>query len=83
MIMDKKLTLKLDSIIIQKAKIYAKDSNTSLSKLIENYLSALTSKNQNKRKVNPIVESLTGIITLDDKKDYKKSYSKYLTKKYS
>jgi len=29
--MDKKLTLKLDSDIIQEAKIYAKDSNTSLS----------------------------------------------------
>lgn len=80
--MDTKLTLKLDSRIIQEAKNYAKDSNTSLSKLIENYLSALTSENQKKRKVNPIVKSLTGIITLDDKKDYRKSYTKYLIDKY-
>ena len=80
--MDTKLTLKLNSVIIEQAKIYAKDSNTSLSKLIENYLSAITSDATKKRKINPIVKSLTGIITLDDKKDYRESYTKYLIKKY-
>lgn len=80
--MDTKLTLKLDSEIIQEAKLYAKESNTSLSKLIENYLSALTNKNQKKRKVNPIVKSLTGIISLDEKKEYQESYTKYLIDKY-
>lgn len=80
--MDTKLTLKLDSHIIEEAKHYAKESNTSLSKLIENYLSAITSDRPKKRKVNPIIESLTGIITLDEKKDYRESYTKYLIKKY-
>jgi predicted metalloendopeptidase len=80
--MDSKLTLKLNSDIIQEAKNYEKESNTSLSKLIENYLSALVSENKNKKKVNPIVKSLTGIITLEDEKDYKKSYTKHLIKKY-
>jgi len=80
--MDTKLTLKLSSEVIENAKIYAKESNTSLSKLIENYLSAITTKKSNKRKVNPIVKSLTGIIKLDDEKDYKKAYAKYLTEKY-
>ncbi len=80
--MDSKLTLKLDSKIIEEAKVYAKESNTSLSKLIENYLSAITSKKDQKRKVNPIVKSLTGIIKLDDSKDYKKAYTGYLIEKY-
>lgn len=80
--MDTKLTLKLDSAIIEEAKQYAKESNTSLSRLVENYLAALTSSDNDKRKVNPIVKSLTGIITLDDKKDYRKSYTKYLVEKY-
>lgn len=31
--MDSKLTLKLDSSIIKEAKVYAKESNTSLSKI--------------------------------------------------
>ncbi len=73
--MDTKLTLKLNSDIIEEAKLYTKESNTSLSKLIENYLSVIASDNPEKRKVNPIVKSLTGIITLDDKKDYRKSYT--------
>lgn len=80
--MDSKLTLKLNSKIIDQAKLYAKETNTSLSKLIENYLSAVTSNKQEKRKVNPIVKSLTGVIKLDETKDYKKSYAKYLTEKY-
>ncbi len=80
--MDTKLTLKLDAAIIKEAKLYAKNSNTSLSKLIENYLSAITTESFKKRKINPIVKSLTGIITLDDKKDYRKSYTKYLVEKY-
>lgn len=80
--MDTKLTLKLNSDIIKEAKNYAKDSNTSLSKLIENYLSAITSDTPKRRKINPIVKSLTGIITLDEKKDYRESYTKYLIKKY-
>ena len=80
--MDTKLTLKLDSNIIEEAKRYAKESNTSLSKLIENYLSAITAESTKKRKVNPIVKSLTGIISLDDKKDNRESYTKYLIKKY-
>lgn len=81
-IMDTKLTLKLNSKIIEEAKSYARNTNTSLSKLIENYLSALTSDQVEKRKVNPIIESLTGVITLDDEADYKKGYAKYLTEKY-
>jgi len=80
--MDAKLTLKLDSEIIDEAKLYAKNSNTSLSKLIENYLSAITSDQTKRRKINPIVKSLTGIVTLDEKKDYRESYTKYLIKKY-
>jgi hypothetical protein len=39
--MDSKLTLKLDNSIIEQAKNYAKDKNTSLSKLIESYLGKL------------------------------------------
>ena len=80
--MDTKLTLKLSSEVIEEAKRYAKESNTSLSKLIENYLSAITSTDSQKRKVNPIVESLTGIITLDDNHDDRKSYTNYLSEKY-
>jgi hypothetical protein len=80
--MNTKLTLNLDKDIIEQAKSYAKDNRVSLSKLIENYLNSLTSKIEKERKVSPLVESLTGVITnnlIDDKKDYRD----FIAEKYS
>jgi len=79
--MDKKLTLSLDQGIIKKAKVYAKSNNTSLSKLIESYLDALTRKTKRKP-ITPLVESLSGVIDLPADFDEKEAYSEYLSKKY-
>lgn len=82
--MDKKLTLSLDQIIIERAKDYAKLNNTSLSKMIEAYFDSLTNKENDELaiKITPLVESLSGVITLPDEFDYKKEKLKYLLKKY-
>lgn len=80
--MNTKLTLNIDQNVIEEAKFYAKNNSVSLSKLIENYLLSLTRKNTEKTKVSPLVESLTGVISLE-RKDYKKEYSDYLFEKYS
>jgi hypothetical protein len=80
--MDSKLTLKLDANVIQRAKMYAKEQNISLSKLIENYLNALTDDPSKKIKISPLVESLTGVVKLKEEDD-KKDYIDYLTEKYS
>lgn len=77
--MDTKLTLKLNNEIIEQAKKYAKSQKLSLSKMIENYLAAVISKNQPKEfKISPLVKSLTGVIQLDEKK----KYSDFLSEKY-
>ena len=80
--MNTKLTLNINQDIIEEAKSYAKNNSVSLSKLIENYLQSLTKKNAEKPKVSALVESLTGVISLESD-DYKKEYSDYLSKKYS
>lgn len=80
--MDTKLTLKLEENIIEKAKNYAKERRTSLSKLIENYLQVITTETEQKEKITPLVKSLSGIIKLPDDYDHKKDYSDYLTNKY-
>jgi len=80
--MDSKLTLKLNENIIQQAKQYAKANNISLSRMIENYLQALTSTNKTTIKTSPLVESLTGVIDLKEK-DLQQDYTDFLTKKYS
>lgn len=81
--MDSKLTLKLKKNIIEKAKLYAKKQNISLSRLIENYLKTVTVKDENEAvKISPLVLSLTGVIELDDA-NYKEKYTDYLSEKYT
>ena len=79
--MDTKLTLKLNESVIKRAKKYAKENNISLSRMIENYLQAVTIKKVNKIKISPLVESLTGVIELE-KTDNKKDYTDFLSQKY-
>lgn len=81
--MDKKLTLSLSEMVIDKAKVYAKSHNISLSKLIEAYLGTLTSetKKDNEVKITPLVESISGVIDLPVDFDYKKARGAYLMEK--
>ena len=80
--MDTKLTLKLNEVIIEKAKEYAKAKKISLSDLIENYLQKLTTDKTTNTKVTPLVKSLSGVINLPKDYDGKKDYTDYLTNKY-
>lgn len=80
--MDSKLTLKLNESVIKQAKLYAKKNNVSLSRMIENYLQAITKTKNNKTKISPLVQSLTGVIQLENK-DYRKDYTDFLSQKYS
>ena len=81
--MDSKLTLKLNEGVIEKAKIYAKKQQTSLSRLIENYLFALTKEPQTEEEtITPLVKSLSGIVELADDARHRSDYAEYLTTKY-
>jgi len=80
--MDSKLTLKLNVNIIEQAKQYAKKNNISLSRMVENYLQAITERENKDIKISPLVESLTGVIQFDEK-DYRKKYTDFLSQKYS
>ena len=80
--METKLTLKLNSVVIERAKKYAKDKNTSLSKLIENYLGFLIDPKDDSE-ITPLVKSLSGVIDLPKDYDHKKNYKNHLLKKYA
>jgi len=79
--MDSKLTLKLNEDVIEQAKKYAKENNISLSRMIENYLTAVTERKIRSKKTSPLVKSLTGVVKLDDS-DYRKKYNDFLSQKY-
>jgi hypothetical protein len=80
--MDTKLTLKLKESVIEKAKKYAKTQDTSLSRLVENYLLNITNEKDSKNEITPLVKSLSGIIDLSNDVDLKGSYTAYLAEKY-
>jgi len=80
--MDTKFTLKLEQKVIDKAKDYAKEHKTSLSKLIENYLQKVTSDHNQQEQITPLVKSLSGIIQLPVEVNIRDSYGDFLTNKY-
>ena len=80
--MDKKLTLSLNEKDIEKAKIYAQDHQISLSRLIESYLSSLIDNKSEEITITPLVESLSGVVSIPDEFDYKNGYTDYLLEKY-
>jgi len=81
--MDSKLTLKLNSRAIDRAKSYAEKNHTSLSKMVEDYFQVLTEDVKPRSiKISPLVKEVSGIIDLENDFNYKDSYAKYLVDKY-
>lgn len=80
--MNTKLTLQLNKEVIEQAKEYARNQNTSLSKLVESILSKLITE-QADDDISPLVKSLSGVISIPDDQDLRDDYTDYLEKKYS
>lgn len=80
--METKLTLRLKKRVIERAKKYAHDHNTSLSKMVEFYLESITAKKASDAEITPLVESLSGVVEFEKDFDYKKDYPRYLVEKY-
>jgi hemerythrin superfamily protein len=82
--MIKKLTIKLDQKVIEKAKNYARNSKTSLSNIIESYLQKLTSGSESEEDdITPLVKSLSGIVKNSNWENAKQDYKLYLKQRYS
>ncbi len=72
----------MDESVITKAKAFAKKNHTSLSQVIENYLTDITRKGEDNTDISPLVKSLSGVLNLPDNFDPKKDRTKYLREKY-
>lgn len=78
--MNTKLTLSIDKDIINRAKYFAKNSNRSLSEIIESYLDKIT--NAVNEDSDRELEKITGLISLPDNFDEKMEIRKILTEKH-
>jgi hypothetical protein len=72
-IVETKLTLKLDQTVINTAKKYAENNNRSLSKLVEDYFKNLSSENIQEDEYPPLIKKLSGIISENDLKKLSKN----------
>jgi uncharacterized protein YfcZ (UPF0381/DUF406 family) len=72
--MDSKLTVILDSELIKRAKIYARNHNVSVSRMIESYLDSVTQTKSKEIEITPLVKSLSGVVKLSADFDFKKDY---------
>lgn len=81
--MTTKLTLSVDQKLIDEAKVYAKNHGTSISKMVEGYLKEiLKSNNADSQSKASIIDSLSGIIKVDDDFDFDKVRLEILKEKY-
>jgi len=80
--MDAKLTLKLDSLVIEEAKKYAASRGVSLSRLVENFFAGLTRKKAEPPKATGIVAELAGLLEGAEIDDAREEYAEYLAEKY-
>lgn len=74
----KKLTLRLNSRLIEQAKRYAAKHNISVSELVETFFLRLEESEETEH--TPLVRQLTGILPPDT--DVMEEYDRYLMKKY-
>jgi hypothetical protein len=61
--MTNKLTLTVDKAVIERAKLYAKNTGRSLSEIIENYLEAITQENTHDD-LSPKLKKIVGVVNL-------------------
>lgn len=81
--MGKKLTLSLDSKVIEAAKKYSEKKGTSISRLVEDYLKKITQGGQSKKTSKTPLMSIKGIFgKVPADFDYKSARNEYLTEKY-
>ncbi|MBI2259667.1 MAG: hypothetical protein HYU67_12335 [Flavobacteriia bacterium] len=75
-----KLTLSISEDIILKAKEYAKKNGTSISFLIERFLTQITQKENEKFKHSTSINKLKGVIQVPEDYDYKKELANLISK---
>lgn len=81
--METKLTLKLNQKVIEKAKKYALEQKSSLSRIVEAYLQSLTTDSKSDDiEISPFVKSMSTGVKMPTNLEYKKEYIDFLMEKY-
>jgi hypothetical protein len=81
--MTSKLTLSVDPQVVARAKEYAERNKTSVSELVQTYLSIVTNppKPAPGKELPPVLSSLRGLVK-DDGLDYREEHRKHLAARH-
>lgn len=79
--MTTKLTLTVEKSVIERAKLYAKNTGRSLSELIENYLITITEDSID-GELSPKLQKIVGVVSLPENFDEKEELRSVLEKKH-
>ena len=80
--MTTKLTLTVEETVIGRAKAYAKQTDRSLSELVESYLESLIQENPEGQKLSARLKRLVGSVKLPGNFNEKEELRKALEKKH-
>ena len=71
--MQKRLTLRMDRALVQRAKAYAEQSGTSVSALVADFFALLAAPEEQEDELSPTVHSLVGVLSDAglDEQDYR------------
>lgn len=78
--MTAKITLYSEKDLIEQMKAYAKEQNTSVSKIVNEFFTNLLQTQELQKKKNKVTDSLVGV--LKETKVDKSTYNDYLEEKY-
>lgn len=81
--MTTKLTLTIEKDVIEKAKIYAKGTQRSLSEMVQKYLEDLINSKVSNKNLTPIVDKIAGSLPLPDDFDANAALDEYYSKKHN
>lgn len=79
--MHKKLTLRIDEDLVERAKAYSKAAGKSVSRLVADCLALLTERPTGQGRLTPNVQALRGLMrgASEDEQDYRRGLEeKYL-----
>jgi site-specific recombinase XerC len=78
-----KLTLNIDRDVVVNAKIYARNSHRSISRLVESFLRSITNEEEMSNiTLGPMTRKLAGIIQVGRAIDYKDMLTQALVEKH-
>lgn len=81
--METKLTLRLDETTIQSAKRFARENQTSLSDMVEDYFKRITKRVEIPEGIAPIIKELSGISKAPRiNSKYRDEIAEYISRKH-